>query len=78
RELPVIAQKGLNLIGVVEWQQEKSSTRILDIKNILKLNLISRVSLEARVDIVMMCSRGVDNFINDLTPNSLVITSDDR
>lgn len=56
----------------------KTSPRILDIKNILKLNLISRVSLEARVDRVMMCSRGVDNFINDLTPNSLVITSADR
>ncbi|OIN83790.1 phosphate acetyltransferase [Francisella sp. TX07-6608] len=78
RELPVFAQKGLNLIGVVEWQQEKTSPRILDIKNILKLNLISRVSLEARVDRVMMCSRGVDNFINDLTPNSLLITSADR
>ncbi|MFV9931484.1 MAG: phosphate acetyltransferase [Francisella endosymbiont of Hyalomma asiaticum] len=78
RELPVFAQKGLSLIGVVEWQQEKISPRILDIKNILKLNLISRVSLEARVDRVMMCSGGVDNFINDLTPNSLVITSADR
>ncbi|ALB02117.1 phosphate acetyltransferase [Francisella persica ATCC VR-331] len=78
RELPVFAQKGLSLIGVVEWQHEKTSPRILDIKNILKLNLISRVSLEARVDRVMMCSRGVDNFINDLTPNSLVITSADR
>lgn len=78
RELPVFAQKGLSLIGVVEWRQEKTSPRILDIKNILKLNLISRVSLEARVDKVMMCSGGVDNFINDLTPNSLVITSADR
>ncbi|MDE5018802.1 DRTGG domain-containing protein, partial [Francisella tularensis subsp. holarctica] len=39
---------------------------------------ISRVSLEARVVRVMMCSIGVDNFINDLTPNSLVITSADR
>ncbi|MDE4955226.1 phosphate acetyltransferase, partial [Francisella tularensis subsp. holarctica] len=67
RELAVFAQKGLNLIGVVEWQQEKTSQRILDIKNILKLNIISRVILEARVDRVMMCSRGVDNFINDLT-----------
>ena len=56
RELPVFAQKGLSLIGVVEWQQEKTSPRILDIKNILKLNLISRVSLEAGVDRVMMCS----------------------
>ncbi|MDE4961546.1 phosphate acetyltransferase, partial [Francisella tularensis subsp. holarctica] len=36
RELPVFAQKGLNLIGVVEWQHEKTSPRILDIKNILK------------------------------------------
>ncbi|MDE4998940.1 phosphate acetyltransferase, partial [Francisella tularensis subsp. holarctica] len=70
RELPVFAQKGLNLIGVGEWQQEKTSPRILDIKNILKLKLISRVSLEALVDRVMMCSRGFDNFINDLTPNS--------
>ncbi|APC90832.1 MULTISPECIES: phosphate acetyltransferase [Francisella] len=78
RQLPVFAQKGLNLLGVVEWQQEKTSPRVLDIKNILKLNLISKVSLEARVDRVMMCSRGVDNFINDLTPNSLVITSADR
>lgn len=78
RELPVFAQKGLSLIGVVEWLQEKISPRILDIKNILKLNLISRVSLEARVDRVMICSGGVDNFINDLTPNSLVITSADR
>ncbi|MDE5004878.1 phosphate acetyltransferase, partial [Francisella tularensis subsp. holarctica] len=68
RELPVFAQKCLNLIGVVEWQQEKTSPRILYIKNILKLNLISRVSLEARVDIVIMCSRCVDNFINDLNP----------
>ncbi|MDE5016820.1 phosphate acetyltransferase, partial [Francisella tularensis subsp. holarctica] len=37
RELPVFAQKGLNQKGVVEWQQEKTSPRILDIKNILKL-----------------------------------------
>ncbi|MDE5035567.1 DRTGG domain-containing protein, partial [Francisella tularensis] len=37
-----------------------------------------RVPLEARVDRGMKCSRGVDNFINDLTPNSLVRTSADR
>ncbi|MDE4949168.1 phosphate acetyltransferase, partial [Francisella tularensis subsp. holarctica] len=56
RELPVFAHTGLNLIGVVDWQQEKTSPRILYIKNILNLNLISSVSLDARVDRVMMCS----------------------
>ncbi|GAB4221905.1 MAG: phosphate acetyltransferase [Francisella sp.] len=77
-DLPVFAQKKISFLGGIEWQKEKTSPRILDIKNILKLNLISKVNLDARVDRVMMCSRGVDNFIADLKPNSLVITSADR
>ncbi|MBK2257046.1 phosphate acetyltransferase [Francisella philomiragia] len=78
KELSVFKHKGLVLLGVVEWDKERTSPRILDIKNILKLNHISEVGLEARVDRVMMCSRGVDNFISDLTPNSLIITAADR
>lgn len=78
KELSVFKQKGLALLDVIEWDKERTSPRILDIKNILKLNHISEVGLEARVDRVMMCSRGVDNFISDLTPNSLIITAADR
>ncbi|AIT09702.1 phosphate acetyltransferase [Candidatus Francisella endociliophora] len=78
QQMPVFNKKGLSLLGAIEWSKEKTSPRILDIKNILKLSLISNVSLDARVDRVMMCSRGVDNFVDDLTPNSLVITSADR
>lgn len=78
KELPIFEKKGLSLLGAIEWDKEKTSPRISDIKNILKLNLISNVSLDARVDRVMMCSRGVDNFVDDLTPNALVITSADR
>jgi phosphate acetyltransferase len=78
KQLAVFSKKNLSLLGVIEWSKERTSPRILDIKNILKLNLISNVSLDARIDTVMMCSRGVDNFIADLTPNSLVITSADR
>lgn len=77
-QLPVFAQKGLSLIGVVDWNKERTFPRVLDIKNTLNLNVLSNVSLDARVEKVMMCSRGVDNFVNDLTPNSLVITSADR
>lgn len=51
---------------------------MLDIKNNLKLDELTNVDLSSRVQRVMMCSRGVDNFIKDLTPNSLVITSADR
>lgn len=78
RELSVFKQRGVNLLGAIDWNSERTSPRILDIKNILNLNLISDVSLDARVDRVMMCSREVDNFIDDLTPNALVITSADR
>jgi phosphate acetyltransferase len=77
-QLPVFAQKGLSLIGVVDWNKERTFPRVLDIKNTLNLNVLSNVSLEARVKKVMMCSRGVDNLVNDLTPNSLVIASADR
>ncbi|WP_150467202.1 phosphate acetyltransferase [Francisella sp. SYW-9] len=77
-QLPVFVQKGLSLIGVVDWNKERTFPRVLDIKNTLNLNILSNVSLEARVKKVMMCSRGVDNLVNDLTPNSLVITSADR
>ncbi|QIW09256.1 phosphate acetyltransferase [Francisella sp. LA112445] len=77
-QLPVFAQKGLNLIGVVDWNKERTFPRVLDIKNTLNLNVLSNVSLEARVKKVMMCSRGVDNLVNDLTPNSLIVTSADR
>ncbi|MED7819549.1 MULTISPECIES: phosphate acetyltransferase [unclassified Francisella] len=77
-KLPVFAKKGLSLVGVTDWEKERTFPRVLDIKNTLNLNMLSNVNLDARVERVMMCSRGVDNFVNDLTPNSLVITSADR
>ena len=76
--LKVFNHKGFELLGAVEWKNEKTYPRVLDIKNKLKLDELTNIDLSSRVQRVMMCSRGVDNFIKDLTPNSLVITSADR
>jgi phosphate acetyltransferase len=76
--LKVFKHKGFELLGAVEWTNEKTYPRVLDIKNKLKLDELTNIDLSSRVQRVMMCSRGVDNFIKDLTPNSLVITSADR
>ncbi|AXA34540.1 phosphate acetyltransferase [Francisella adeliensis] len=78
KNLEVFKHKGFELLGAVEWKNEKTYPRVLDIKNNLKLDELTNVDLSSRVQRVMMCSRGVDNFIKDLTPNSLVITSADR
>lgn len=76
--LKIFKHKGFELLGAIEWASEKTYPRVLDIKNNLKLEELTNTDLSSRVQRVMMCSRGVDNFIKDLTPNSLVITSADR
>ena len=78
RELQVFKNNTLKLLGAIDWEHEKTYPRVLDIKNNLKLKAISNGDLNARVERVMMCSRGVNNFIKDLKPNSLVIASADR
>ena len=76
--LEVFKHNGFELLGAIEWANEKTYPRVLDIKNKLKLDELTNIDLSSRVQRVMMCSRSVDNFIKDLTPNSLVITSADR
>lgn len=78
KQLPIFKEKGLSLLGAIEWSKERTNPRVLDIKNALDLNVVSNVGLDARVEKVMMSSRRLDNLIDDLTPNSLVITSSDR
>ncbi|QIV95149.1 phosphate acetyltransferase [Allofrancisella frigidaquae] len=78
RELPILRENKLSLLGVIEWDKEKTYPRVVDIKNSLKLNIITSNNLDARVHKVTMCSRRIENFIRDLAPNSLVITSADR
>lgn len=69
---------GIRFLGCVDWSKEKTYPRILDIKNRLKLELITDVTLDTRVHRVTMCSRNIENFIEDLEPNTMVITSADR
>ncbi|AJC48345.1 phosphate acetyltransferase [Allofrancisella guangzhouensis] len=78
RELSVLRENELPLLGVIEWDKEKTYPRVIDIKNSLKLNVITTGKLDNRVHRVTMCSRRIENFIRDLAPNSLVITSADR
>ena len=78
QSLAIFADKKIKLLGVIEWDNEISFPRILDIKNNLNLSCITSVELNARVEKVMMCSRNLDHFLKDLTPNSLIITSADR
>ncbi len=76
--LKVFKNKGFEILGAIEWANEKTYPRVLDIKNKLKLDELTGIDLNSRVQRVMMCSRSVDNFIKELKPNSLVITSADR
>ncbi|BCD92162.1 phosphate acetyltransferase [Francisella halioticida] len=78
KQLPIFKEKDLSLLGAIAWDKERTYPRVLDIKNALDLNIVSNVGLDARVEKVMMCSRRLDNLLDDLTPNSLVITSSDR
>ena len=78
KKLPVFSEGRIDLLGCIDWYKEKSSPRVLDIENRLKLTNITGVGIESRVEKVMMCSRNVEHFVRDLTPNTLIITSADR
>ncbi len=78
KKLSVFSEGKIELLGCIDWYKEKSYPRILDIENRLKLTNITGVGIESRVEKVMMCSRNVEHFIRELTPNTLIITSADR
>lgn len=78
QDLPIFTTKKIKLLGAIEWDHEVSYPRALDIKNNLNLTCITDVELNSRVEKVMMCSRNLDHFLEDLTPNSLIVTSADR
>jgi len=76
KTLPIFSN--IELLGCIDWYQEKTYPRTLDIKNKLKLTNITGVGLSERVHKIIMCSRNLDHFIKDLTPNALIVTSADR
>ena len=78
KSLPVFSDGRVALLGAVEWENERTYPRVTDIQKLLDLNVITNTQPNSRVHKIMMCSRNIDNIVDDLTPNAMIITSSDR
>ncbi len=77
-KLPIFA-KNIPLLGTTQWNKRMLQPRICDVMNILNVPLFnSHADTSRRVQRITMCSRSMNNLIEDLKAGTLIVTSIDR
>ena len=77
-DLPIF-QSSINLLGTTHWNTNMSQPRVCDLMKVLGIQLHNiGADTSRRVRRITLCSRGVNNLIEDLQPGTLFITSIDR
>ena len=67
------------VVGVIPWQNELVSPRMLDIAHALNAKVLNQGELDSRrVLRIALCARTLPNMLDTLRPGSLVVTPGDR
>lgn len=79
-ELSYLFTKGkVQLLGVTAWNKEMTQPRVMDIMNALNVPLITTgADVTRRVKRITLCSRGINNVMEDLQAGTLIIAAIDR
>lgn len=78
-QLPVLQRDDFHLVGAVPWNRELTAPRTIDVMNFLQCDPVSEgEAIHRRVLHVVIATQQVDQFIQNLQPGTLVITSADR
>lgn len=79
-KLALFQSNKLMLLGCTFWQEDLTYPRVCDIQNTLKLNVLSgnNNTLSARVKTASMCSRTIDNVLDEIKPGVMIVTAADR
>lgn len=69
----------IKLLGTTKWNKEMTQPRISDIMNALNIPLLIEGSdTTRRVKRITLCSRGINNLIEDIQPGTLIVAAIDR
>lgn len=69
----------LKLLGTTKWNKEMMQPRISDIMHALNIPLlVEGTETDRRVKRITLCSRGVNNIVEDMQPGTLIIAAIDR
>lgn len=78
-QLPVFSKGTTKLLGTTKWNNEMSQPRVADIMKFLNLSpLIEGTDTARRVRRISVCSRTVNNLVEDLQAGTLIVTAVDR
>ena len=74
-----LGDKHCPVVGVIPWQAELVSPRMLDIARTLNAKILSEGELESRrVLRITLCARTLPNMVDTLRPGTLIVTPGDR
>lgn len=78
-QLPVLQRRDFHLIGAISWNSNLTAPRTLDVMNFLQASAVYRGDTEQRrVLRVVLATQQIQEFIAQLQPGTLIITSADR
>ena len=78
-QMPMFTKGITKLLGTTKWNNEMSHPRVSDVMAPLNISpLIEGTDISRRVRRISVCSRGIDNLVEDLLPGTLIVAAVDR
>lgn len=70
---------GLKLLGTTSWNEDMMKPRVSDLMKALNIPLlVEGTDTSRRVKRISLCSRGINNLLEDIQPGTLLVTAIDR